>query len=1645
MKNITARKLYQETCHLLMNPDFLENLNLDKTKIKQELEGPYFIAKITHIAEENDYSCEAVYELVNNLLTIHWGAEQPHNPLFYIYQFTLSFSFPSSVEIQLNKEWDTSCLIYLNVLKLLCDIQKQSDDGTLQSKYPLEFLTTEEMEHYKVSQEYRGFVNFFNTEFIYEMMKLNQEVVGHNTLDHICGVHHLALHIGKQLFNSGIPIDLGRVSGAAAGHDLGKFGCKSWESKRVAYLHYYYTDLWFKNHGITYIGHIALNHSVWDLELENLSIESLILIYSDFRVKNIQRNNQPDEMEIFSLQDSFQVILDKLDNVDEEKERRYRRVYTKLKDFEDYIINLGLEVNINNPIINQQPKGKKYYSLMTGDVVTEHIKYLSINHNINLMYKLRDESSLNEILEIARSETDPKTLREYLDVFYEYSTYLTQKQKIITLRFLYEQLIHQEEDIRRQCAEIMGILISMFDEDYRKEIPEGVALAPAEITSHQLLDEYLHQLIFPDHKMIPLHRSWVGYNMQILISSLFQNCQATQIEGYKKTILKYYKKNTLYDEINIYLLEAIKHIPMLENEVDPSLEILFSYIEDGLNNKNSDIRISALDTIYHMFKSIKFNSNIMNKVLYLFNNRSENSIPAENYLKLKLARVIGLEAEILDDHYQLLLKDMEKVSDIFLSNLKTATNWVTKKIQVEMLLESFLNHSKTDGLYTTMHFCNLLKVSAVETVRNRAGKALVDIFPHLPIEQRNDIAIELLRALEIEGYQFTKYIPDYLGQILIFLQPYELDEILNDLIDKIKQSNLQINSLLLKTVGILISNYSKYQELFPKEGDEHVSRLKKMLGILLNGLVHDELQIKQISFSVIGKEIFASKTISLEEKHHIFQLIGKKVLTLLTDTEESDLLFLTNSAGLNNIYRFISEFIFLHGSIKTLSPKKVAFFPGTFDPFTLGHKEITKAIRDYGFEVYLAVDEFSWSKRTQPNLIRKKIIHMSIADEMDIHLYPEDFPTNIGNSADLKRLQDNFPNTRVYIVAGSDVLLNASAYKAEAHENSIHSFSHIVFERSSSDDFQDINDAMLAKAINNIHAPVIRLNLPPQYEDISSTQIRTNIDENRDISKLIDPLAQRFIYENSLYRKEPQYKSLVQTVSVTVDLIEDYNEDLISSIVKTFHEGSASAYDNIKSIFNKPYGSIIAIRDINEPKSILSYSIFHWVPSDSIYTQFENSTVTEYIRRHYSGRIIMIDGIFARNETSRNLNQIILTETISHCLKNDYSYGVYQNSIDFTMNLPLQETIELHGFVRVPCNESELPIMTVNMSNPCTLSLDLETIIKEPFRSNSTIQSCIKETRSALQRALTNLYPGNLVLSFDRNIIDETLVRKICDENDVSPIPSRPRQLGDLMCVPFGNILNRMIVPNTITKSLHTEKMFTPDLKSFTIGAYPYYLDLKNQMKMIRSFSRPVILVDDLLNKGYRFKALDPLLKSESIDVKKIIVGILSGRGKELMEIQNRKVDCAYFIPKLRLWFNENLLYPFIGGDTLWRGVYPEKSLLSSINLIFPYTSPAFIHGVTNEAIYDLSEISILNAIKILEALEIEYQRVNERKLTLSLLGEVILYPRCPDQGKNMHYDLNLNPSSYLKNDLELLRRLKSSIISSHTGGTDNVFLPLSR
>jgi len=1586
-----------------------------------------YIDKIAQMLNRMDYSCTAVLGLCKGVMLELSNGKQPSNWLEYIYNYALSKSFPEAVQVELQPDFERPSIVFLEFLRVIAEHQKFSKDGSFQSTYPFEFLSKEEEEHLENGDEYRRFKVSFRNDYLYEMMKLNQEVAGYSTLDHICGVHFLAMRIARQLKTLGFEIDLGRVSGAAAGHDIGKYGCKPEEAKRVAYYHYYYTDEWFKSHDIVYIRNVAVNHSTWDLELDNLPIEALILIYSDFCVKAPRDPRYPFSMQMYNLQESFEVILEKLDNVDEAKELRYRRVYARLRDFEDFMRYYGVEVDVHKPLLDLIGREtiSLSFSLTHGNQVIENLKFQSIRHNIGLLHVLRDESSMNTLLENARSEKEINNLRGYIFVLEEYGMYLTPKQKMMALNFLYEMLIHPEEDIRKQCAELMGRLIAHFDEEYRKELPKDVVLKTNEHTSRSIFEKYLEEFLYPDLKITAKHAQWIGHDLANLVKSLFRYCKEQGRQDYLTSIFARLRDNEPTTERSIHLLGVIRAIPV---EYCSNAEVvrLLNFVDRMMDSEDDELRLDGLHTLSEVSARMSMDLRAqLNPLALLEKEVPRPANPAIRNIRLRIATQLDADPEFTDRLEQELTADFELTSDLFLSNLKSATSAQIKIQQIDFLFRHATENHREERFYTAMHFCNLLKVSAFETVRNHAGETLVLMSMHLSFEQRNDIVIELLKALEIERYQFTKYIPDYLGQILLQLNEKEIDEILDDFSDKIKKASSQLCMLILKTMGVAVIHCRKRATSGDMPRADHF--LRRMTGILLNGLAHYEPEVHRAAISVFGRDIFGSSLLTLEEKAPLFQALAKKLLVITGMVEEnSELTFLNIAAALNHVYRFVADYSHFKGNLEMRIPDRIAFFPGAFDPFSLAHKESARGIRDLGFEVYLAVDEFSWSKRTQPNLIRRQIIKMTVADEYNIFTYPRGRVVNIARPEDLGRLRADFPHSDVHVVVGSDVIANASAYAAPKIENSIQTFSHVIFERQSS--LTESEMERLESRIKILDGNVVRQNLSDKYETISSTQIRNLIDQNRDISDLIDPLVQKFIYERGLYRREPQFKQILMTKSLSVEVHDTQNEDLlreVSDLARVRYEKlvqllSASRYDHS--------ARILTIRSLERGGVLLGFCLFHWLRASNIYDEFKNRNICDYIYTNSVGRIVVVDGIHIHPDHNlENLEQIILTETLAFCISKDYSYTIFRNLLNRRMSPLMKEVLELQGFVEVVDEEEQQSVYVVNMSSPCTLTFDGGSVVKEPYRHEFLVARAFQRTRKKLQKVLTQLYPGHLVLTFERTMIYEHLIKKICDENGVSTTPTEPRNLGPLMCVPYGDIFKRWILPNTVTKAFHTERYYRTDAKKYDVQAYPHYLPIEIQAKNFKSFERQLILVDDLLDKGYRLQAIDRVLLKENVQVKKILVAILSGRGKSMIEGEGREVDSAYFIPRLRVWFNESQLYPFISGDCLWRGQFHKINILPSINLVLPYTWPSYIKGATRESVLEFSKICIENSIEILESLEEVYLQLHARNLTLAQLGDVMLSPRYPDRGSNLNYDLSKKPSEYLKYDLECLSRLEGA------------------
>ncbi len=1621
------RTFLKETQQRLTDKKILAGLGETKKSMKQLMSDLQWREKLSELAEGGRFSSADLLEALRPFME-RWASEPEGGWAEFICNEIKAGMYPENFSSAAAEGEKKAQLFFLENYRALLRYE-EAERGFSPTDH-IDLLERSDVRGCVTFKEYEKLRKYWKDEYIFEFMRMNREITPFNTIGHIAGVHYVAVFIGRQLEGTDVPIDMALLSGAAAGHDLGKFGCSPDEAERTPYLHYYYTDELLKREGMPMISHIASNHSTWDLELENLSVESLILIYADFRVKSSRRDGE-EIVNFYTLTEAFDVILGKLDNVDEAKRHRYERVYAKLKDFEDYLIDMGVETDVWKAPAEHAGAGGRDAALLMGGQVVDHLKYTAIEHNIKIMSIFNNENAFGSLIEAARSEKQWKSQRTYLNILSEYSTYMTKPEKLLTINFLYELLSHREGDIRRQAGRLMGNIIAGYDEVYRKEIPEGaVKDAVNKYEAAEIWDTYLHKIVFPDYRVTEQHRSWIGYTLKVVMYGLLEKSDKKMSNMFMERYFRLFAFSKVKDNAVFVLLDSVISVPeevLSEDEMfsvlnfvenvsaRDSLEIKIGAIRaaEYISGKMSGARVrAAVSRIIRNAGDAAENIGVAYLIHKLLLNTGDKEAAAGYYGRIDNAERLGT----LDD----------EISAIFRENLKVGTPWVVKIVNMEFLLEYTLNDKLRDrNFYLAAHFSNLIKVSERVTVRHKAGRGLIEIAKALPIEQINELVIELTKGLEIGEYQFSKYIPAYLGELVLYLYPTELDEFIDNIGELIESNNDRVGSVALDTVGEVLRKYSSYKYRGSEPADSYRSRKTKLLGMLLKGLANYHEVVSQEAIMVTGQYIFGGDSLSMEEKYDIFRQIYKKLLTLISGIEEYDMTFFTDAAALNHIYRFISEYKFSHGEMELPENRHVAFFPGTFDPFSLSHKGIVQAIRDEGFEVYLAIDEFSWSKKTQPRMIRRQIISMSVADEPDVFLFSDDFPVNIANPKDLRKLRDLFPDKELYMVVGSDVIINASSYKAEAVQDSIHSMNHIVFRRETLQGKGEDREA-LNSIYGKMTGIVRELKLPMYLEDISSTRIRENIDFGRDISNLIDPVVQNFIYDNSLYLREPQYKNVLETKNITFEPLSKRDGSVLDDMEAAM-KAAGHDPDMVRAYINDPEVRTAIIR--NEFRKVCAIAAVNEIETGELYDEFKDLGIASYLREKATGRMLIIRGVYCdAGADKRNLLQIITTEVIAEAVADDITYAIY-HPLDDEGGVFVLDVLKRQGFREISIKGEKQGVYEVNMKEPVVVIENMDTVLKAPFNTNPKILSVLEETHADMQKALTKLNPGNLVLSFNAGIMHQKIVDMVTRTNGVPNHTGLKRILGECMCVPFGKILRGMVVPNTVTKTLHTEKMFTPTLDSFTIEEYPMYATIPNQIKTIKSFNRPVILVDDLLHKGYRIKALDPIFKENNVEIRKMITGVLSGHGEDLMTIQKRDVESAYFIPNLKSWFVESTLCPFIGGDGVKSQGKVESSLIPSINLTLPFAAPSFLKDSSREAVYDLSMVCLKNAAKIFQVLEEEYQGVFERKLTIKRLSDAVISPRMPNGSNRVSVDPNLSPSVYIENYIERLIRLEDALI----------------
>lgn len=1443
------------------------------------------------------------------------------------------------------------------------------------------------------SPYYQRFLQVWRQDFIYELLRLSSELTPFSTLQHIAMVHHVAMTAGRALRRSGVTVDLGLTSAAAAGHDIGKFGCLPGE--RVPYLHYYYTDEWLTRSGLPQVGQVAGNHSTWDLELANLSVESMLLIYADFRSKQRREADGRETAALYSLKDAFDVILSKLDNMDGAKKRRYEYVYRKLRDFEEYMRFRGVDVTLqgHDTAPEQQPDA----ALMTPEQYYRAFCLMAVEHNLSMMRRLSHEGLFSDLLEKARSEKDWARVRTYLCILEDYFTYLSANQKIQTVYFLYELLLHPEGDIRRQAAALMGRVMAKFSLRYKKELPSSAPQAAVEQTQFALWAQYLNLLFYPDHKLTPQQTSHIRFTAKLVVSATLENCAPQETERFLAVLLAHYQSAKVEDEgAALALTDTLSYLP-LKLLTQAQLQQVTDFALAQCRSADPSVQAAALQFFLRARQTLSEEPLLNDRLARL---RAENVTFPLPSLRYQYGRVQGMAAE----EAVKALKP-EELSDILLDNLKTATPWMIKVVNVE-LLARYAAHGGGSAMQIAAHFANIIRVSEAVVVRERAGRALLGIAPRLTSEERNEVAVELAKALEAGHYEFSKYIPQYLGSFMLWLPPAELDEVIDYLAELLSHSADSVVASALDTVGFALENYRLYPRRFPEEEGVWDRRRCRLAGLLLKGMASYREAVQQEAMYVMGDTMFSSIRFPDERKAWLFTLCAHKLLFLIRENQGGGLNDLYCSAALYRIYQFIVRYETDNGPFRFTQRQKVAFFPGTFDPFTLSHKALACTIRDMGYEVFLAVDEFSWSKKTQPSLIRRKIASMSVADEFHVHLFPYNIPVNIANPGDLRRLKNMFAGRELYLIVGSDVIHGASSYKAAPSPDSVHSMNHIVFRRVSALHGEE-KDA--DADVGMIAGKVVQLQLPSQLEDISSTRIRENIDMNRDISHLIDPVVQEYIYQRGLYLREPQYKPLLSPGTLRFDEAEP-EEPLLTELLALGMPPAAA--DGTRRRGER-------IMTLRSGGTLLCAAAFSQRRTRELLSLLGDPARVNDVRGVASGKLLCLTGLYGGDTESL---QLLLTQLFAQAMEQDCLWALFA-ALDAPADPAADDLLRQQGLR--PVRPGDPSLLLADMSAPVVFLQNVETAIKPPFSGDGAVLSAIHQARRRFKLGLVDLYPGRLIFTISSQLVLHRLVEKITALNGVPMIPTKPRVLGPYMCVPFGKLLRRAAIPNTVTKTIHTDKVFAADRRTQHIEAFPGYAPLADQMRVVHSFRRPVILVDDQLHTGRRIGVLDPLAREQQVEIKEVLVGILSGQGRDLAQQLGRDVDYVYFVPNLRAWYVESTLYPFIGGDTVEHPDMERSGLQPSVNLILPYVYPEHLRQCGADAAYTFSRTCIENTLYIIEALETAYRRVYARSLTLRRLSEAVVLPLCPDKGR-MQYSLDGAVSDYLRDDLETLRRLEN-------------------
>ena len=931
---------------------------------------------------------------------------------------------------------------------------------------------------------------------------------------------------------------------------------------------------------------------------------------------------------------------------------------------------------------------------------------------------------------------------------------------------------------------------------------------------------------------------------------------------------------------------------------------------------------------------------------------------------------------------------------LYRENLDSSVPGLVKHINMRILSERYKGREADPGFsgYAS-HLLVFMRLNTEQVLFSQAGSDLLEIMGSLEDYQKQEIMTELLKCVELEE-DSSHYLPYLIGECWQLIPASMQDELVPEMQRICNSDRVQTLEILMGTACEILGHLDSSQSWADEEEDNSLRIRRIMSGMLSQGLYSDRKDVAERTAFNIGYDLFCkldgSAATSSDVREPVVSVARSVLLYMRGATDEEPLYrYLT----VREAARYLTEI-----GESYVDPKQpVAFFTGSFDPFSNGHRAVAREVAEMGYLVYVNVDDFAWNRNTQPLDVRRKITMLSIADLAHVRIFPKELVINPDNPGDLARLQELFPDQKVYLVCGSDRIERDEAYQKEPEEGSVHSFPHIVFTRN--EDFGFEYDAT-----ENLTGEVIRLMLPVYYEHMTSLQIRRNLQEDKSIDDLVTIPARQYIRRNRLYaddriyKREPKIKNFGTRVEkeegmIRVLLTIEPAQSQPGSVITAGRSepgpviaGEAQLIGEIRarSCHRSESAGERPFRDLE----IVSVAIDPQAAMDGLPDDFDDTIESREA--------------FAVRLTGTLLDEALLTFQAE-------GYEIVYASGENDKN-EYKALLKERGFVRIQGGQNQF---CTDLRRPLVLFGDASASIQDPFCDDPALLAVQRDNIRRLRLGVAGLYPGNAVLFISSRILNYRLPTRIREQSGLDAAeywderlfaPDRDEDaeedletahLSSRICVPFAKIYRTRRIPGLTTMALNSEKVYMQDLSSFSIRESAGYPKLSVQIRNLRSMGRPFVLVDDFYHDGFRMQEISRSLRSEGIREEKLIVGVISDKGRENAEKNDLTVDAVYEIPNMKAGILESALIPFYGGDRVAQA--HQTQIRASVYPILPYQMPSFLRDAPYQAVYDLSMTCLENAKRLFEVLETLYEERHFRQLTLERLGEVIDDPGCPE------------------------------------------------